>query len=256
MLHSHHLAITGASSGIGTALAELYAAPGVRLALQGRNAERLATVAAAAQRKGATVITKILDVTDAAAVAAWLGECDRQQPLDLVIANAGVSGGTGGGEESAEQSRTIFAANVTGVLNTVQPAITLMTKRGRGQIAIMSSLAGFRGFAGTPSYCASKAAVRVYGEAWRGELAAHGVEVNVICPGFIKTPMTDANPFPMPMMMTAERAARIIQKGLAHNRARIAFPWPIYALVRLLAALPQDWINRPMRGLPRKSPKS
>ena len=98
--------------------------------------------------------------------------------------------------------------------------------------------------------------MRVYGEALRGELAPHGVAVNVICPGFIKTPMTDANQFPMPFIMPADRAARIIQKGLARNRARIAFPWRLYALVRLAAALPVDWIAGTIAQLPKKEGSS
>lgn len=251
MLTPKHILITGASSGIGAALATLYAGPGVRLALHGRNEDRLRHVAEDAKKRGAAVAIKAGDVCYAEGMSAWIAECHAAQPLDLVIANAGVSAGTGRNGESDEQARAIFAINLTGVLNTVQPAMPLMMQRGRGQIAIMSSLASFRGFPGAPAYCASKAAARIYGEALRGELAPHGIAVNVICPGFIKTPMTDVNPFPMPFIMTAERAARIIQKGLAHNRARIAFPWAMYALVRLAAALPLDWL--PVSRLPKKS---
>jgi NAD(P)-dependent dehydrogenase (short-subunit alcohol dehydrogenase family) len=189
-------------------------------------------------------------------MAAWVESCARLQPIDLVVANAGISAGTGMGSESAEQSREIFAVNLDGVLNTVRPAVAVMLQQKRGQIAIMSSLAGFRGFAGAPSYCASKAAVRMYGESLRGELAPHGIAVNVICPGFIQTPMTDANRFPMPFIMSAARAAAIMQKGLAANRARIAFPLPLYVLIRLIGLVPQDWINRPMARLPRKGSKS
>jgi short-subunit dehydrogenase len=128
-----------------------------------------------------------------------------------------------------------------------------MVRRGHGQIAIMSSLASFVGFPGAPAYCASKAAVRVWGEGLRGELAPHGVAVCVICPGFVVSRMTAANDFPMPLLMPVERAARIIVHGLARNRARIAFPWPMYAGVRLLAALPPGLAERLLRHAPRKA---
>jgi NAD(P)-dependent dehydrogenase (short-subunit alcohol dehydrogenase family) len=183
-------------------------------------------------------------------MARALANSDAIAPLDLVIANAGISGGTGAqwdktaqGDaavmaEPAGQAHAIFAVNVTGVLNTVEPAIALMGKRGRGQIAIMSSLASFNGWPGAPAYSASKAAVRVYGEALRGKLARSGICVSVICPGFIRTPMTRLNPYKMPFLMEPEEAAGIIGKGLAKGRGRIAFPWPVYWFSRMLGLLP------------------
>ena len=231
--------ITGASSGLGAALARHYAAPGIRLALGGRDAARLEAVAAACREAGAEAATALVEVTDAAAVGGWVTRADGAAPLDLVIANAGVSGGTlGGAGESAAHTRAIFEVNVGGVINTVLPAAALMRERRRGQIAIMSSLAGFRGLPRAPAYAASKAAVRAWGEGLRGDLHGHGIGVSVVCPGFILTPMTNANKYSMPFLMDAGRAARIIARGLAGNRARIAFPWPLYALVWLLAALP------------------
>src|ERR1700722_1157758 len=158
MKNPTHILITGASSGIGAALADLYAASGVRLSLHGRNAERLAAVAAKAASRGAVCDTQTGDVSDTEAMAKWTLACDVRQPVDLVIANAGISGGTGSRGESAAQSRAIFATNLRGVMNTVHPLIPLMTQRRRGQIALMSSLASFRGFAAAPAYCASKAA--------------------------------------------------------------------------------------------------
>ena len=244
--------ITGASSGIGAALADAYAAPGVALALTGRDEGRLAAVAGRCRGRGARVTMAALDVTDAAALGAWIAAVDEGAPLDLVIANAGISGGTQGGE-GAGQARRIFAVNLDGVLNTVLPAIPGMRARGHGQIALMSSLAGFRGFPGAPAYCASKAAVKAWGEALKGSLGADGVAVSVICPGFVRSPMTDVNPFPMPLIMDAGRAASIIRRGLARNRARIAFPWPMYCLVWLLAALP-PWLVDPLFArLPEKT---
>jgi len=244
--------ITGATSGIGGALAEAYAGPGITLALTGRHESRLSAIAGRCRERGAQVLTKSLDVTEAGPLADWINQVDSQAPPDLVIANAGISGGTDGGE-SAGQARCIFAVNLDGVLNTVLPVIPLMQARGRGQIAVMSSLAGFRGFPGAPAYCASKAAVKNWGESLRGSLAGQGIEVSVICPGFVRTPMTDVNPFPMPLIMDAGRAAAIIRHGLTRNHGRIVFPWPLYALVWIFSALPLVLTDPLFARLPAKS---
>ena len=252
MRNPRSILITGASSGIGAALARHYAAPGVTLALGGRDAARLEAVAGQCRKAGAGANTEIVDVTDAPAVGRWVEAADDASPLDLAIASAGISGGTAGGYESVEQTQAIFAVNLEGVVNTVQPAADRMAARGRGQIALMSSLAGFRGIPGAPAYGASKAAVRSYGEALRGHLHGRGVGVSVVCPGFIRTPMTAVNDFRMPFLMEPERAARIIARGVARNRARIAFPWPMYAAVWLLGALPPGWTDAALRKLPEK----
>lgn len=251
-MNPSHILITGASSGIGAALARGTARPGRRLVLGGRDEARLSEVGAACRAAGADVATAAVDVADRAAMEAWIAATDMEIPLDLVVANAGISAGTGGGGESAEQARRIMAINVDGVLNTVLPAAAAMRRRGRGQLAVMSSLGAFSGFPGAPAYCASKATVRVWGEALRAELAADGVGVSVICPGFVKTPMTDVNRFRMPFRIDADRAAAIILRGLERNRGRIAFPLPMYATVRLIAALPDGVRNRLLGGLPRK----
>lgn len=244
--------ITGASSGLGEALAKLYAAPGRHLALTGRNIERLAEVSAACRAAGATVTEGIVDVTDSAATARFVHEADAVAPIDLVIANAGISGGTYGGSESPDQIRAIMAVNVDGVLNTVLPAIPLLLARKRGQIGIMSSLASFRGFPGAPAYCASKAAVRVWGEALRGQLKPHGISVSVICPGFVVSRMTAQNRFHMPLLMPAERAAVIIRKGLEADRARISFPLRMYAGAWLMSILPPALTDPLVMSLPKK----
>ena len=246
------IVITGASSGIGEELARAYAAPGVTLALTGRDALRLEAVAERCRAAGAVVETALVDAADRAAMAAWLTALDTRAPVDLVIANAGISAGTGGGTESAEQARRIFQVNVDGVLNTVHPLLPGMQARGRGQIALMASLAGFRGMPGAPAYCASKAAVRVYGESLRGDLAGQGIGVTVICPGFVKSRMTAVNRFPMPFLMDAEPAAELIRRKLARNVGRISFPWPMAAAVWLLSALPARWVDRIAARTPRK----
>lgn len=245
--------ITGASSGIGAALAREYAAPGRTLALAGRNAARLAAVAAGCRERGAVVQHAAIDVTDRTALAEWLRATDAATPVDLAIANAGISGGTSGGGESEAQARAIFAVNLDGVLNTLLPLVEPMRRRRRGQLAVMSSLAAFRGFPGAPAYAASKAAVRVWGEAMRGALAPDGIEVSVICPGFVRSPMTAVNRFPMPFLMDADRAARIVRRGLERNRSRIAFPLPMYLGAWLAGALPPALTDRLFVRMPRKS---
>ncbi len=244
--------ITGASSGIGEALAREYAEPGCFLALSGRNEERLKAVAEACRGFGAEAVAQTVDVADRDATAKWVKGIDADHPLDLVIANAGISAGTGGRGESESQARNIFAVNLAGVLNTVWPALGPMRERGHGQIAIISSIAAFRGIPGVPAYSASKAAVKVYGEALRGWLKPDGIRVSVVCPGFVRTPMTDKNPYPMPFIMDPAKAARIIRRGLQLNKARIAFPWPIYFMAWLLGALPPGWTDPLLKRAPEK----
>lgn len=252
--------ITGASSGIGAALARAYAAPGTRLVLGGRDAGRLEVVARDCRDYGATVETAINDVTDRDEMARWIARAFARGALDLVIANAGISGGTGGAEDDApartgeaqDQVERIFAVNVGGVVNTVYPAIERMRESGGGQIALMSSLAGFRGLPGAPAYGASKACVRSLGEGLRGSVARNGIRVSVICPGFIKSPMTDINPYPMPFLISAEKAARIIRRGLARDRARICFPWRLWAAVWLMSVLPVGLTDPLFSRMPEK----
>ncbi len=251
--------ITGATSGIGEALALEYAAPGLTLALTGRDSARANAVAAACRERGAEAWAETVDAVDRPAMADFIARVHARHPLDLVIANAGISGGTGGRTEDGEQARRILSVNVDGVVNTVTPAVECMLAKSdmpnarRGQIAIMSSLAGFRGFPGAPAYCASKAAVKVWGEALRGELHKQNIGISVICPGYVRSRMTAKNEFPMPFLMDTDRAARVIRRGLARNKARIAFPWPMYALVSFIAALPPFATDPLFRRLPKKA---
>ncbi len=244
--------ITGASSGIGEALARAYARPGATLFLSGRDLARLVSVAETCRARGARVEAQVVDVADRTAMAAWIAAAEATAPLDLVVANAGISAGTGLLEESADQARRIFAVNLDGVLNTVLPALPALRARRRGQIAIVSSLASFRGLAGAPAYAASKGAIRLWGEGLRGAVAADGIGVSVICPGFVTTRMTANNRFPMPMLMDSDRAAALIVAGLARNRGRIAFPLPMRALTWLFAALPDALADSIARRLPKK----
>jgi short-subunit dehydrogenase len=247
------IVITGASSGIGAALANAYARPGTTLGLMGRHIERLKSVADNCTDKGAVVQAGVADVRDADAMNEWLTRFDSAHSIDLLIANAGVSAGLGKEGETPEQLRTVLEVNFDGVLNTVLPVLPRMRARKRGQIALMSSLAGLRGIPSCPAYSASKNAVRALGEGWRGLLREDNIKVSVICPGYIHTPMTEVNTFPMPFIISVERAADIIIRGLARNKARIAFPLTLYLPLLFLGALPL-WLTDPFfAALPRKT---
>ncbi|MDE2199622.1 MAG: SDR family NAD(P)-dependent oxidoreductase [Rhodospirillales bacterium] len=248
--------ITGASSGLGRALAEACAAPGVTLHLGGRDAARLAAAATACRARGATVHAVLRDVRDAAAMAAWIGGAGR---LDLVIANAGISAGTADAAESAAQTRAIFAVNLDGMLNTVLPALAAMRgqqadARGwRGQIAVVASIAGFVAAPGAPSYCAAKAAADAWTVASAHSAAAEGIRLTSLCPGYVRTAMTAANRFPMPGLMDAGRAARIMLAGIAAGRRRVVFPWWMGLLARVAGLLPPRLLAAAMARAPGKA---
>jgi short-subunit dehydrogenase len=234
--------ITGASSGIGAALAEALARPGVTLHLSGRDAARLAAVAEACQQRGAVAQVAVLDVRDADAMAAWVRGAGR---LDLVVANAGVSGRSSeGGPEDAAKTRAIFDINLDGVLNTVLPALDMMAAQtpgpdgARGRVVAVSSLAAFMAAPDSAAYCASKAAVHGWMIARSPEARARGVMLTSACPGFIRTPMTAGYRFSMPGLMDAERAARIILRGVSAGRLTVVFPWWMGLAARLAGMLP------------------
>jgi short-subunit dehydrogenase len=236
--------ISGASSGLGAALARHYAAAGVRLALGGRDTDRLAAAGEACRAAGAEVSVTAVDVTDAPATSQWVLAADDQQPLDLVIANAGISGESGVLGTEAGLATRIYSVNVLGMLNTVEPLLPRLIARRCGQIGIMASIAGFRGVPRGPAYSGSKAALIVHGEAWRVGLAQAGVGVSVICPGYIRTPLTARHRFNLPFLLEPEVAARKTAAGLAANRARIIFPWQISVAAWMFHALPESWTRR------------
>lgn len=254
MKRPRNILISGASSGLGKALALAYAHGGVHLYLTGRNQKRLVEVKKMCEHKGASVDEKCIDVTDGKKIEAWVDAIYASGgKIDMVIANAGVSAGTAGGMESAQQVRKIFSTNIDGVINVIHPVIQYMEQERKGQVVIISSLAGYRGLPSSPAYCASKAAVKIYGEGLRGSLAKDGIGVTVVTPGYIRTPMTDVNAFPMPFLMSANKAARIIVRRLAHNPSRIAFPFPLYFVVWLLSVFPPFLTDRLLMRLPGKA---
>lgn len=232
--------ITGAAGSIGAALAREYAEPGVELHLHARRLESLAGLAEACRAAGAAVVCHGLDLADCTRARAWFEALDAQSPIDLLILNAGVNtdiGGDGAGEQWADVLGLIDV-NVRATMALAHAAVPGMRRRGSGQIVLVSSLAAYFGLPVTPSYCASKAAIKAYGEALRGWLAPAGVRVNVVMPGYVSSPMCAAMPGPKPFLMRPERAARLIRQGLERNRARISFPFPLNLGTWFLAVLP------------------
>ncbi|MGH6834556.1 MAG: SDR family NAD(P)-dependent oxidoreductase [Methylocella sp.] len=238
--------ITGASSGIGRALALGYARDGVSLSLIGRDRERLEHTAAAARAQGAEVSIGQLDVCDRNTMAYWIEAADMRRPFDLVIANAGITTGLGPGDiaEDPRAVRAVVGINLIGVLNTVEPLIGPMCARGAGHIAFIGSIAGLRGLPYAPSYCATKAAVHAYSESLRGRIEARGVRVSLVIPGFVKTPLNDSIDAVKPLEITGSDAAILIQRGLERGRAIIAFPRSLYLLARLARILPARLVDK------------
>jgi NADP-dependent 3-hydroxy acid dehydrogenase YdfG len=245
MTGARSILITGASSGIGRAVALEYAGAGVRLVLVGRDAARLEEAAALCRARGAKVETGSVDVRDRAAMRDFILAADQRAPLDLLIANAGVSTGLPSGAlaEDPEAVRGIIAINLLGALNTVEPIIEPMCARGRGAIALTGSISAIRGLPYCPSYCATKAAVHLYAESLRGTLARKGVAVSLIMPGFVHTPLNEKLVSAKPLAMTDDRAARIIRRGLDRRKPTIAFPKLLYWGARLTTVLPAALVD-------------
>lgn len=278
---SLNILITGATSGIGEALALHYAATSAKnLFICGRNENRLLIVKKKCEQLGTAVFAKIIDVTNRELVKNWIEECENIAPLNLVIANAGV----GTIKENTDSVYNTFDTNIFGVVNTVLPTLeiyknrTVKPKQNSGSpldefinkkkmqkqafyvpfwekmflkkagneffhneskaIAIVSSIAGYHGLPTCPSYSASKACVKAWGEALRIRCKKERIKVSVICPGFVRSGITDQNTCPMPFFMEADVAAKIIAKGIAKNKGLIAFPWPLRFAAWLVSILP------------------
>ncbi|MFW8565631.1 SDR family NAD(P)-dependent oxidoreductase [Orrella sp. 11846] len=229
--------ITGATSAIGAALAQAYARSDTVLYLHGRNGQVLEQVAKVCQAQGAQTVLQIQDLREFDAWRDWLGSLPA---MDLVIVNAGLNTHAiaVGESEPWVDVEALLDVNIKASMLTIQSVLPAMRVRSRGQIAVMSSLAAYFGLPVTPAYCASKAAIKAYGEALRGAEIVNGIWVNVVMPGYVASPMCDAMPGPKLFLWSPQRAAQKIQRGLAKNQARISFPFPLNVGTWCLSVLP------------------
>ncbi|MBI1394606.1 MAG: SDR family oxidoreductase [Betaproteobacteria bacterium] len=243
--------MTGASDGIGAALARRYAARGWRLGLVARREAALAEVA---ESCAVPCSTYAVDVRDGPALAAAAADfLERTGPPDVVIANAGVSAGTiTEFPEDIATWRWILDVNVIGMVQTLQPFVGPMRQAGRGTIVGIASVAGFRGLPGAGAYCASKAAAITYLESLRVELAGSGVHVVTICPGYVATRMTAANPYPMPFRIDADTAAERMVRAIDRRKSFVVIPRRMAVAATLLRALPRPVFDRVFRNAGRK----
>ena len=248
--------LTGASSGIGEALARHYAAQGATVGLFARREAELARIASALAP--ASIATYPGDVRDAAALArAGADFIARFGVPDVVVANAGISRGVLTGEAvDMPVFKDVFDTNVQGMVQTFQPFVAAMVEARRGALVGVASVAGFRGLPGSGAYSASKAAAITYLESLRVELAGSGVAVVTICQGFIATPMTARNPYWMPFLLAPDRAARLVAGAIARRRRFYVLPWQMAWVGRLLKVLPRPLYDLAFRRAERKPRQS
>ncbi len=227
--------ITGASSGIGIELVMQLAKTGANIAISARSQDKLNELA----QKFTNVHAYPLDVVDAEAVAKCAASIERDLgPIDLAIFNAGVSAASTTAKPAAETFKTIMETNFLGVTNGLSAIVPSMSERGSGHLSWVGSLGGYNGLPGAGAYNASKAALVSLAEASRLELAPKGIDLTIINPGFVRTPMTDKNKFPMPFLLEPDQAARKIIKGLKARKYEINFPKPLVWFVKFLRLMP------------------
>jgi short-subunit dehydrogenase len=246
--------ITGASSGIGRALAERYHRAGWRLALVARRELEIKSWASAHQLSASSYQIYGADVAQMDSIIAAGQACLQHQGLpDVVIANAGISVGMDTAERAdLDVMARVFATNNLGLAATFHPFISAMTQRGSGRLVGIGSVAGIRGLPGHGAYCASKAAVISYCESLRGELRGSGVRVVTISPGYVDTPLTRENRYRMPFLMTPEAFAESAFKAIETGSSYRVIPWQMGVAAKLLRLLPNPWFDRLLQGRPRK----
>jgi len=234
--------ITGASSGIGWALAKALAAEGCKVGLVARRREQLAALAQEIEQAGGAAAYAPADVAEREpTLAAIRAVAEQLGPVDLLVANAGVGAPTRLEPLNVHDVEKMFRVNVLGVVYAIEAVLPAMLARGRGHLAAVSSMAAYKGLPGESGYTASKAAVNNYLEGLRIQLRGRNIAVTTICPGFVKTPMTDVNEFKMPFLLTADDAARRIVRALRRRKKVFNFPWQMALLMKLTAWLP-DWV--------------
>jgi short-subunit dehydrogenase len=253
--HPPKVFLTGASSGIGMALARRYARAGATLGLVARRGDALAELADACRHAfpACTISTYALDVRDADALAGAAAQFIAEHGLpDIVIANAGISKGVATGHGDLDVFRQVMDVNCFGMAATFEPFAGRMAAAQQGTLVGIASVAGVRGLPGSAAYSASKAAALTYLESLRVEMRPHGVAVVTIAPGYIRTPMTAKNPYPMPFLMDAERFAEKAAQAIARKSRFAVFPWQMRIAAALLRALPRGVYDRVFEKAPRK----
>ncbi len=234
--------ITGASSGIGRALAHALAREGCKVGLVARRRDQLAELADEIHKAGGTAAFVPADVGDRAQVVTAIRDlAARLGAIDLLVANAGVGAPTTLEPFNVDAQEKMFRINVLGVIYSIDAVLPDMLARRHGHIAAVSSLAAYKGLPGESGYTASKAAVNTFMEGLRIQLRDRGIAVTTICPGFVATPMTEVNQFKMPFLLTAEEAAKQIVGALRRRKKVLDFPWQMALLMKLTAFLP-DWV--------------
>lgn len=238
-MQKRKILITGANGALGSALAKYYAQPNTILILQTRQESTLDEIVKICLAQGASVEKVILDLINHAELREWLSSYDESSIPDLVIANAGVSiNNTKNNGENWSEINNLIEVNIKSTFALVNAVIPHMRKRGSGQIVLISSLAAYFGLPVTPSYSASKAAIKAYGEALRGWLSREGIKVNVVMPGDFKSKMCDTSHAPQKFLMSPQTTAKKIAMGIKRNKARISFPFLLSIGAWLLAVLP------------------
>lgn len=230
--------VTGGTSGLGLALAQLYYDGGHRVAVCGRDLSKLPQNEA---KDSSRWKTYTVDVLNKEQLAQSIQDFSEGHSLDLVVASAGRSVGRKTKTPNFQVAREVIEVNVFGVLNTYEAALPIMQQQGRGHLCAISSVAGFMGLPGGASYSASKAAVTIFNEAFGLDLKGTGISVSTICPGFVDTPLTKQNNHDMPFLMSAEKAAKIMKKGLDRQKKLIVYPWQMCLAVTFLSKIPRSW---------------
>jgi short-subunit dehydrogenase len=247
--------ITGASSGIGWALAKELARHGCKVGLLARRRELLEQLAGEVRAAGGTAACAVADVAERTQVLDGVARVRAELgPIDLLIANAGIGAPTQLNPVNIADVEKMFRVNLFGVVYAIEAVLPEMLQRGRGHLAAVSSLAAYKGLPGESAYCASKAAVNAYLEGLRIQLRQHGIAVTTICPGFVKTPMTAHHDFHMPFLLEPEVAARRIVRALRRRVKVYDFPWPLSWLMRLTRWLPDRMLARLMGKYEMKAP--
>ncbi|MDP6540385.1 MAG: SDR family NAD(P)-dependent oxidoreductase [Planctomycetota bacterium] len=238
--------ITGASSGIGRALALRLAAEGDAMALAARRADLLADLAETITAEGGRALALACDVTDRRSVEAAVASCEGELgPIDRLVVNAGIGSPSPGTDFVTRHVEKTLEVNLLGAVNTIGAVLPAMVERDLGHVIGISSLAGYRGLPGAAAYCASKAALSTLLESLRMDLRRTGVAVTTVCPGFVRTPMTDRNRFPMPFMVEVDDAARTIARAIASRRAFCAFPRSMALAMAAMRLVPRplyEWV--------------